>query len=114
MWNEVSPLLNSLEMKLAEVVQAFPQSGAEVDKIFSEMASKFLSLEEGISRILQAGELPNAVSLISIGRERSDGETTLIKKVQSLQQELTKSCNQNKILIYKSLKNIPGIKVFNE
>lgn len=113
-WNEVSPLLGSLEMKLAEVMQNFPESSQEVDSIFSEMASKFHSLDEGINKILQTGELPNAISLASNSRERSDGEVTLLKKVQSLQQDLTKTFNQNKISIYKALKSIPGIKVFNE
>lgn len=101
-------------MKLAEVMQNFPESSQEVDNIFSEMASKFNNLDEGINKILQTGELPNAISLASNSRERSDGEVTLLKKVQSLQQDLTKTFNQNKISIYKALKSIPGIKVFNE
>ena len=80
------------------------------------MSAKLVNLENGIKKIIQSGEIPNIIN--SLGnyavKERSDGEIALIKKVSSLQQELNKSLNQNKLAIYKALKTIPGIKVYNE
>lgn len=113
-WNDVSLILNQLELKLNDVGQSYLESSQELDLVFQELSSKFISLEDCRNKISQSGDIPSLIKLAGYSeKDRSEGEIVLIKKLNSLQQDLAKSQNQAKLSIYKSLKSIDGIKVFN-
>ena len=101
---------------MAETVQKFPESSAELEETYNEMSLQLLNLRNGIDKVATSGEVPQLLNglVAFVEKERTEVEILLTKKVDSLEQELKKSLNENKILVYKSLKNIPGIRVYNE
>ena len=105
---------NHLELKLGEVAQNHLENNQEIENVFEEMSEKFINLEKSIKKIMQNGDIPHIISLSNYaGKERSDGEAGLVNKVDALQTELNKTQGQTMISIYKALKNIEGVKVFN-